>query len=136
MALNFGQSGKGRNNPRRYNPKKLPHTTCQKLLLDPQYKIGDQTVKAGYNSTKVLSLASWIANKYSNRQEASQEMKLKSNESQLPKFYKVKQLKENLTQEFCWKDNFTGKSIKIKLKIKFHSWTQLKKQPFRRVKIK
>ena len=42
VALNFGQSGKGRSNPRWYDTKKLPHTTCRKLLLDPQYKIGDQ----------------------------------------------------------------------------------------------
>ena len=73
-------------------------------------------------------------------------MKLKSNESQLPKFYKVKQLKENSTQEFYWKDNFTEnlteikwklkiQKIKINWKIKFNMWTLLKKQPFRRVKI-
>ena len=45
-------------------------------------------------------------------------MKLKSNESRLPKFYKVKQLKEKLTREFCWKANFTEDSIEIKGKLK------------------
>ena len=45
-------------------------------------------------------------------------MKLKSNESQLPKFYKVKELKEYSTWEFCWKDNFTENSIEIKWKLK------------------
>ena len=51
-------------------------------------------------------------------QEASQEIKLKSNESRLPKFYEVKQLKENLTREFYWKNNFTEDSIEIKRKLK------------------
>ena len=58
--------------------------------MGPKYELGDQTVKAEkIVSRKVLSLASWEADKYSNRQEASQEIKLKSNESRLPKFYKV-----------------------------------------------
>ena len=29
---------------------------------------------------------------------------------------------ENSTREFCWKDNFTEDSIKIKWKIKFNPW--------------
>ena len=50
-------------------------------------------------------------------------MKLKSNKSQLPKFYKVKQLKENSTWEFCGKYNFTENSIEIKKRL---DWNQLK----------
>ena len=45
------------------------------------------------------------------RQEASQEIKLKSNESRQSNFYEVCQLKENSTPEFSWKD-------KTKLKLK------------------
>ena len=119
MALNFSQSGKGRSNPRQYGTKKatshyLSKTTiglltiCQKLLFGT--RLLRQEKKA---SRKVLSLASWIANKYSNRPEASWEIKLKSNESQLPKFYELKPTER-----------------------KFNPRTLLKKQPFWRLKWK
>ena len=35
----FGQSGKGRNNPRQYSTKKLPPTICRELLLGPSVRI-------------------------------------------------------------------------------------------------
>ena len=41
---------------------------------------------------------SWIACTYFKRAEASQEIKVKLNESRLLKFYQVKQLKENSTE--------------------------------------
>ena len=148
VALRFGQSGKGRSNPGQYCTKKLPPTICRKLLLGLQYELEDQTVKAGkIASRNVSSLVSWIAGKYSNRQEASQEIKLESNESRRPKFYEVKQLKENLTRKFCWKENFTEDSVEIKWKFKKKiSQNQLKdkippvnsaeRKPYRRLKIK
>ena len=78
-----------------------------------QYELEDQTVKTGkIASRKVLSLTSWITDKYSNMQEAFCEMKLKSNESRRPKFYEL-----NPTER------------------KFNPKTLLKKQPFRRLKI-
>ena len=55
VALNFGLSGKDRNNPRQYGTIKLPPAIRRKL---PQYALGDQTVKARkIASRKVSSLA-------------------------------------------------------------------------------
>ena len=54
---------------------------------------------------KVSSLASWIAEKLWS-QEASQEVKVKLNESRLLKFHQIKQLKENSTE------NSTEKNFK------------------------
>ena len=114
----FGQSGKERSNSRQYDAKKLPQAICRELLLGPWYDFGNQSVGAGkIASINVSSLASWIALKYF-RLEASQEIKVKLNENRRPKFYKVKQLKENSTPEFCWKDNFKEDSIEINLKLK------------------
>ena len=67
-ALKFGQSRKSSSNPRQYGTKKLLTTICGKLLLGPQYELGDQTVKVGKKaSIKVSSLASWIDGKHSYR---------------------------------------------------------------------
>ena len=58
------------------------------------------------------------------RQEASQEIKVKSNESRLLKFYQVKQLKENST-EFSTKKNFKEDS---KLNEHWNISTKLKRK--------
>ena len=122
MALKFGQSGKGRSNPRQYGTKKLPPTICRKLLLGPQYKLGDQSVKAGkIASSKVSLLASWIADKYWNRQEASQEIKRMSMTEILRiktterKFNPRTVLKKNLSEDSKLNENW---NISIKLKRK------------------
>ena len=39
----FGQSGKGRRNPRQYSTKKLPLLFVENYYWDPQYEFGDQT---------------------------------------------------------------------------------------------
>ena len=55
-----------------------------------------------------MSHASWIAGTYSKQAEASQEIKVKLNESQQLKFYQVTQLKENSTEnsaEKIFKEN-------------------------------
>ena len=100
MTLNFGQSGKYRSNTRQYGTKKLSLTICRKLLVGLLYELGDQTVKAGkIVGRKVSSLTSWIADKYSNRQEASQQIKIKSNESRLPDSTKLKFQPENSAEK-------------------------------------
>ena len=67
-----------------------------------------------------MSLASWIADKF-NRQEASQEIKVKLNESRLLKLYQVKQLKENSTE------NSSEKNFKEDSKLNGH-WNFSTKQ--------
>ena len=73
----------------------------------------------------------------SNRQEASQEIKVKSNESWLLKFYQVKQLKENSTEisaeKITTEDSKFNENWNISTKLKrkekfsnsknFVSWT-------------
>ena len=63
------------------------------------------------------SLVSYTADTYFNRQEVSQEIKVKSNESRLLKFYQVKQLKENSTENSA-KKNFKEASKLDKKKLK------------------
>ena len=95
---------------------------CQKLLLNPQYEFRGQTGVGKFKP--VSSLASWIAGKDFKQTETSQEIKVKLNESRLLKFYQVKQLKENSTENSTEK-NFKEDSqvnelwnISIKLKRK------------------
>ena len=122
----FGQSGKGRSNPRQYGPKKLPPTICWELLLGPSVWTRGPTVKVRKKaSRRVLSLSSWTADTYFNRQETSQEIKVKLNKSQLPKFYqqlKIKQLKENSTE------NSAEKNFKEDLKLNEHWNISTKKE--------
>ena len=49
-ALYLARVEKGEVIPDYTAPKRLPPTICRKLLLGPQYELGDQTVKAGKNS--------------------------------------------------------------------------------------
>ena len=69
----------------------------------------------------VSSLASWIAGTYIKRAEASQEIKVKLNESRLLKFYLVKQF----YREFCWKELY--KRLEIKWTLKHFDKTKKKK---------
>ena len=72
--------------------KKLLPTICRELLLNLQCYLEYQTVKVEkFSQQTVLSLASWKTDKYSNRQKTPREIKLKSNENRLMKFYEVKQ---------------------------------------------
>ena len=90
-------------------PKSYLRLFVENYYCVPQYDFGDQTVKAEKNSQqKGSSLASWTAGKCF--KQASQEIKVKLNESRQLKLYQVKQLKENSTREFCWKNNFTEDS--------------------------
>ncbi len=98
----FDQSWKGRSNETIWHQKNyLPlfvENYYWALSMNSETRLLRQEKIA---SRKVSSLASWIVNKNSNRQEASREIKLKSNESWLPKFYKLKPTeKANSTREF------------------------------------
>ena len=59
-------------------------------------------------SRKVLSLASWIADKYSKTQEAFREIQLKSQpKDNLIEIQQNQMKTENLTREIPLEDNFT-----------------------------
>ena len=63
-----------------------------------QYEFKDQTVKGMKNLRQQMGFSTWFLN------GASQEMKVKLNESRLLKFYQVKQLKENSTKNSAEKN--------------------------------
>ena len=98
----FGRSGEGRSNLRQCGTKKWLSPFVENYYSNPQYEFRNQTVKLA--SRWVLSLASWIAGTYFKQVEASQEIKVKLNESQRLKFYQVKQLKENSTKNSAEKN--------------------------------
>ena len=91
------------------------------------------------------SLASRKADKYSNGQKASREIKLKSNESRLPQFNEVKQRKKIqpansaekiILQKNELKLNRNLKKTQSKLKDKIQPLNSDERQPYRRLKIK
>ena len=84
---------------------KATSSFCRELLLNPQYEFGDLTERQEkFASRWVLSIASWIAEKHFKLAEAFQEIKVKLNESRELKFYQVKQLKENSTENSAEKN--------------------------------
>ena len=85
-ALDLAKVEKGEVIPDNAAPKSYLPLFVKNYYWDPQYEFGDQTEK---QEKRVSSLTSWIA---------SQEIKVKLNESRLLKFYQFKQLKENLTE--------------------------------------
>ena len=66
-------------------------TSSFELLLNPQYELENRTVKAGKISQQIGFVTRFLNG-------VSQEIKVKLNESRLLKFYQVKQLKENSTE--------------------------------------
>ena len=91
MRTWFGLSGEGRNNPRQCQHQKVTSSFCREQLFRPSVRI--QGPNWGHEKLKLAdgfrhSLLEW----------SSQEIKVKLNESWLLKFYQVKQLKENSTE--------------------------------------
>ena len=78
-------------------PKKLPATFVKNYYSDPQYEFGDKT-----EGTKNLSQQMGFVTRFLNGD--FQEIIVKLNESRLLKFYQVKQLKENSTENSAEKN--------------------------------
>ena len=77
----------------------LPPLFVESYYWDHQYECGDQT-----EGTKNWSQPKGFVTRFLNG--ASQEIKVKLNESRLLKFYQVKQLKENSTENSAEKTFF------------------------------
>ena len=109
--------------------QKATSSFCQELLFDPQYEFGDQTVKA-----QRLKLADGFCHLL--LEWSFPRNKLELNESQQLKFYQVKQLKENSTENSAEKnfkeDSQFNELRNISTKQKEKKNTQIQRTLFRR----
>ena len=107
----------------------LPPTFWREPLLRLSWRIRRKLKTGKLASRWVSSLASWIAGTYFKQAEASLEVKVKLNESRRLKFYQVKPLKENSTEnsaENKFKEVSHFKHFnKTKKKRKIHKFKEL-----------
>ena len=96
MAFDLARVSKGEGITIRH--QKATSSFCRELLFDPQYKFGYRTVKAGKNLSQQMGFVTRFLN------GASQEIKVKLNESRRLKFYQVKQRKENSIENSAQKN--------------------------------
>ena len=114
MQAWFGRRGEGKSNLRQCGTKKWFPLLFENCYSDPVYEFGDRTVKA-----RKLKPADGF--RHSLLEWSFPRNKVKLNESRLLKFYQVKQLKENSTEnsaEKNWKDSQFNELWNISIKPK------------------
>ena len=90
----------GRSHPTQCGIKKKLSPYCQELLVWPSVRIRLPNCEHTKNLSQQIGFVTrfWNCRNRFKQAEASQEIKVKLNESRLLKFYQVKQLKENSTE--------------------------------------